>query len=170
MDLNLSRVSSTDPILLKVTPEYVFDDDLAKRKQIEELMFSIMFANNGIGLAAPQVGLSERFFIMQKSDGDQIACYNPEVLEFSDEIEAESEGCLSFPLLYLTVKRPVTITGKFQNTTGDVIVQSLSGIDARCFLHELDHLNGIVFTSKVGSASLQIAKQRQSKLARKLNK
>jgi peptide deformylase len=170
MDLNLSKVSSTDPILLKVTPEYVFDEDSAKRNQIEELMFAIMFANNGIGLAAPQVGLSQRFFIMQTQAGEQLACYNPEILDFSEEVEAESEGCLSFPLLYLTVKRPMQITGKFQNTTGETVVQSLSGIDARCFLHELDHLNGIVFTSKVGSASLQIAKQRQSKLARKLNK
>lgn len=170
MDLNLSKVSSTDPILLKVTLEYIFDDDLAKRLQIEELMFAIMSANNGIGLAAPQVGLSQRFFIMQKQDGERISCYNPEVIEFSDEVEAESEGCLSFPLLYLTVKRPIAITGKYQNTNGETVVQSLSGIDARCFLHELDHLNGIVFTSKVGSASLQIAKQRQSKLARKLNK
>lgn len=166
MALRLSLVNENDPVLKQVTPEYQFTNTLEERQAIEEAMFSTMLANNGIGLASPQVGLPNRMFVMTMTDGTKLACYNPEVVENSEEISTSVEGCLSFPLLYLSVKRPETITGKFQNTTGTNVVQSFNGIDARCFLHELEHLNGIVFTTKVGAASLQIAKQRQSKLKR----
>jgi peptide deformylase len=163
----LKLVSEYDPILKTKCPEYDFSDSLEERQSLVDAMFVAMEANNGIGLASPQIGKSLRMFVMLRQDGTKVACYNPEIIETSDEIISEPEGCLSFPLLYLGVKRPKTITGKYQTITGETVVELFQDIDARCFSHELEHLEGIVFTTKVGPTSLQVARQRQSKLMRK---
>jgi peptide deformylase len=68
--------------------------------------------------------------------------------------------------LQLSIKRAILITGKFQDVTGKEVELTFEGIDARCFLHELDHLDGVVFTTKVGPTTLQLARQRQSKQKR----
>jgi peptide deformylase len=162
----LKLVDENQAVLKQKTTPYLFEDSETERRDLESQMIGTMLANNGIGLAAPQVGLRKRFFVMQKQDGTFITCYNPEIISISEEIESDTEGCLSFPLLYLKVTRPLQITGKYQNTTGNIVVELFKGIDARCFMHELEHLDGVVFTSKVGAASLQIARQRQSKLKR----
>jgi peptide deformylase len=130
----LKLVDENNPVLKQKTTEYDFSQSTEEeRSTLEGQMVEAMQASSGIGLAAPQVGISERFFVMQKQDGTFITCYNPEILEVSEEAQSGTEGCLSFPLLYLGVKRPEKITGKYQNTTGNFVVESLQGIDARCF-------------------------------------
>jgi peptide deformylase len=162
----MKLVNEHNPILRTVCPPHLFQDPLEERQQIVAAMLDTMVANNGIGLAAPQVALSTRLFVMASTQYGNIACYNPEVLDAALEIENSIEGCLSFPDLQLSVKRPKGVTGKFQDIEGNWVTLPLEGIDARCFQHELDHLNGIVFTTKVGSTTLQLARQRQSKLKR----
>jgi peptide deformylase len=163
----MKLVDELNPTLRKRTPAFSFQDSLlADRQKLVEEMFEIMTANNGIGLAAPQVGISARFFVMASTQYGNLVCYNPEIAEQSEELAGGIEGCLSFPDLQLPVKRATVITGKFEDINGNVVSMKFEGIDARCFLHELDHLDGIVFTTKVGPATLQIARQRQSKLKR----
>lgn len=124
-------------------------------------MAKLMIESNGIGLAAPQVGINKRIFIMGNSD-KLIACINPEILS-SDGEEKDIEGCLSFPNLWLRVMRFKTINVRYQNTAGEVVELTLSGLPARVFQHELDHLNGVCFDTRVGPTALEIAKNKRRK-------
>lgn len=111
-------------------------------------MLDTMRRNKGIGLAAPQVGLSKRLFVMEIGS-DQRICFNPEITEISKETSDYEEGCLSFPGESCIIKRPSSITVRYQNYRGDWYTERLSGLMARCFQHELDHLDGIVMHDKL---------------------
>ena len=117
----------------------------------------------GIGLSANQCGVNIRMFIM--GFGDQVyGCINPEVVEQSEELVDDQEGCLSFPGLILRVKRPRWIQAKYTNKHGQTVEEKFEGLTARCYLHELDHMNGIRFVDKVGKVSLDKARRKQAKL------
>ena len=105
-------------------------------------MFSLMKKNYGIGLAAPQIGLRQRLFVMEVDQVKRV-CYNPEVTESSADLTEYTEGCLSFPRDECTIKRPSAVTVRYQDVTGTWIEEQLQGLEARCFQHELDHLDGI---------------------------
>lgn len=105
-------------------------------------MFGLMRLANGIGLAAPQVGISKRLFVMSV-DGHDRACFNPEIVKSGDEFAEFEEGCLSFPGESCIIKRPLAIRVRYQNHFGDWIEADLAGLEARCYQHELDHLEGI---------------------------
>ena len=158
MELNL--VKSTDPVLTMSMPEVGNDVDLT---QLSKDMFLIMWSNGGIGLAAPQVGMALRMFVMGSQQGPNFVCINPEVLSSSDEVENSVEGCLSFPSLWLNIKRPTWVQARYRTLGGELIEQRFEGLLARCYLHELDHLNGTVFTNHVGQLSLKMALARQKK-------
>lgn len=116
--------------------------DFPLKETINE-MFALMSESNGIGLAAPQVGLSMRFFVMELG-GVNVACLNPKITWSSPELTTASEGCLSYPGARVMVARPKAVRVKYMTATGAVRKKSLRGISARCFQHELDHLNGVV--------------------------
>jgi peptide deformylase len=122
---------------------------------------------SGLGLAANQCGVTERVFVIG-TDQFQMACINPKVLAVSDEIVKENEGCLSFPAFFLSLARPKWIDVEFTDENGETKQTRLDGLTARCFLHELDHLNGVKFDSYVGPASIQQAKRKQEKLIKKI--
>jgi peptide deformylase len=105
-------------------------------------MFGLMRRENGIGLAAPQIGLSKRLFVMSV-DGHDRACFNPEIVSSSDVFAEFEEGCLSFSGDSCILKRPDEIRARYQNHFGDWVEADLLGLEARCFQHELDHLEGI---------------------------
>ena len=105
-------------------------------------MFAFMRKNHGLGMAAPQIGVSRRLFVME-TDGQRRACFNPEIISASEDLTDLPEGCLSFPGEECTIKRPRTVTVRYQTVTGDWVEETLDGMTARCFQHELDHLNGI---------------------------
>jgi peptide deformylase len=105
-------------------------------------MFSFMKKNNGLGLAAPQIGLGKRLFVME-IQGTQRACFNPEIINQSDDLTDYPEGCLSFPGEECKITRPRTVTVRYQTVSGSWTEETLDGMAARCFQHELDHLNGI---------------------------
>ena len=108
---------------------------------------------DGVGLAAPQVGVLRRAVIVLETnvpEGDEpylIELVNPEIIEATGE-QHEAEGCLSVPGQYGIVSRPAVVTVRAQDRNGNFFEVTGSGLTARCFAHELDHLNGIVFTSK----------------------
>jgi peptide deformylase len=123
----------------------------------------------GLGLSANQCGVYERVFILGYGD-ESFACINPRVIEQSEEIDRSKEGCLSYPGMFLTVSRPKWIVVQFLNENGQVEQMRFEGITARCFMHELDHMNGIRFVDYVGPVSIRLAKQKQEKNIKKMQR
>lgn len=161
--MEVKLLKEGDPLLRQNTIAYNFETD-GDPTEIVRSMTKIMFENNGIGLAAPQVGILKRFFIMG-NDQKLFVCINPEVVSGEEE-ERGLEGCLSFPDLYMNVKRYKTIQVKYQTITGESIETTLTGLVARVFQHELDHLNGVCFDTRVGPATLDLAKQKRRRRSR----
>ena len=158
----LKLVTDPNPILKQSAEDWKFDtpQSIAEATRIEQQMLDIMKANNGRGLAANQVGLLQRVFVMRTEDGREFGLFNPSIAFTSEVLEDGVEGCLSFPDLWLDVKRPVAIDAEYLDRNGKECKISLVGIDARCFLHELDHLNGVCFTDKISTLKLALAKKK----------
>lgn len=123
----------------------------------------------GLGLSANQCGVFERVFVIGYGD-EAFACINPKVVETSQELVKEKEGCLSYPGMYLTVPRYKWIVAEFINESGQLVQQRFEGITARCFLHELDHMNGVRFVDHVGPVAIRLARQKQEKNIKKLQR
>lgn len=105
-------------------------------------MIQAMIREGGIGLAANQVGHNRRLFVMYV-DGEFFHCFDPEIVSASKEIIVSKEGCLSFPGEICEIPRHKTIQAKFANANGHFQQREFTGLAARCYQHELDHLNGI---------------------------
>jgi peptide deformylase len=123
-------------------PVTKFDEDLA---QLAADMFETMYAAQGVGLAAQQVGLALRFFVMD-CDGVKLEAANPQILSVAGAQTGE-EGCLSVGVIRAVLKRPAQVTLRAQNLHGEWFEQTAEGYAARCFLHETDHCNGQLFIS-----------------------
>ena len=121
--------------------------DMRSLDEVVEEMLALMKANNGMGLAAPQVGINKRFFIMSH-DGRDYACCNPSLISANVRTESAIEGCLSFPGVKVRVERSESAKVKYTTPGGVKRTHTFRGVLARCFLHELDHLNGIVFLDR----------------------
>lgn len=146
-------------------PEWDFTNPPENAQELATLMYVTMRQENGVGLAAPQIGRLRRVFVM----GDEArfaTCFNPEILSHSDEQVAVSEGCLSYPGLELKVKRWTEIGVRYWTADGNAKEETLSGLWSQCFQHELDHLNGICFVDKVGPVTLDMARKRLAKKSR----
>lgn len=148
--------------LRELTPSWDFENPAEDANALVALMYATMRMENGVGLAAPQIGKKYRTFIMG-DDTSFKACFNPEILKLKGEVVLNEEGCLSFPGLFLKVKRSSEIDVRYWNQNGELQEESLTGLWSRCFQHELDHLNGICFDQRVGSVSLELAKKRRAK-------
>jgi peptide deformylase len=161
----LELVNSNHPVLKESIAEWTFDHPaaIADAEFIEDAMIQTMKANNGVGLAANQVGLTRRLFVMQPSNADAFGLFNPRVVAVSEELQKGREGCLSFPDLWLDVIRPQEVVAEYFDKTGKSSIIKLVGLDARIFLHELDHLNGVCFTEKISPLKLSLARKRQQK-------
>lgn len=160
--MKYTLVPESSGALTEPCPPVTFEDDAEERQRAIDEMIGIMLEGGGIGLAAPQVGVIQRVFVMLTRNGP-IACFNPEVVSASSETSRDYEGCLSFPDLFLLVDRAVKIQVKYQDVNAAVVTAELEGIEARCFLHELDHLNGTCFIKKVGPLALKMAQKRRNK-------
>lgn len=126
-----------------------------------------MKAADGIGLAANQVGLPLRAFSIRLQSGLIATLFNPEIRDADDEVVKGEEGCLSFPGLKLEVRRSSRVDVIAQDPDGRTVSMSLRGVDAICAQHEIDHLDGIVFTTRVSRLALQMARRRLSKEERR---
>ncbi len=138
-------VKEGDPILNKKSRVVEkFDEKLSV---LIDDMFDTMYKAEGVGLAAVQVGVLKRVVVLDAGDGP-IELVNPEIVSQEGE-QKESEGCLSVPGKYGVCIRPAKVQLKAQDRNGKWHVYTGEGLKARCFCHELDHLEGILFTSKV---------------------
>ncbi|MGH3441446.1 MAG: peptide deformylase [Nitriliruptorales bacterium] len=135
-----------DPVLRQQARDVTDFDDRLRR--LADDMLETMRAAAGVGLAANQVGVLKRLFTWQLPDDENPrhgAVVNPVVEELSEEIQESEEGCLSFPGLYYPVERPLRARVRHHDVHGEEQVSQLEGFLARAFLHETDHLNGILF-------------------------
>jgi peptide deformylase len=159
----MKLILDPDPILKQIAVPWDFSVDI-NAEQVEAEMIEIMKTFHGRGLAGNQVGLLKRVFVIKlESTGETLAMFNPKVIGLSDTEQDSEEGCLSFPNLWLKIKRPNKIDVEYLDKTGKECKITLTGIDARCFLHELDHLDGITFTNKVSQMKLLLARKQQRK-------
>lgn len=152
--------------LTQISTPWNFSTD-SGAEELEKTMCKFMTDNRGIGLAANQIGLTKRVFVMGSYNIEgfpsPFALFNPEILNVSEEETIDKEGCLSYPDLWLTVKRPSVINVRYQDSQGNFIEAAMSGLIARCFQHELDHLNGVCFVDKVSQLKLQLAMKKLRK-------
>ncbi len=150
------------PLLSQKMPEYKDALPNIQMTNLVERMKLTLKKYGGVGLSANQCGVPVRMFIIGYEDFN-IVCINPRVLMESDEVDKKDEGCLSFPALFCKIERPQWINVEFTNEHGQVVQTKLEGLTARCYLHELDHMNGIKFTTYVGPVALKMAKAKQEK-------
>ena len=143
-------VTKEEPLLYKKSrPVKAFD---ARLHQLLDDMAETLLASGGVGLAAPQVGVLRRAVLVietnvpEGEDEQLIELINPEIVESSGE-QYGAEGCLSFPDEYGLVRRPKDVTVRAQDRNGEFFTVSGTGLTARCFCHEIDHLDGVVFTT-----------------------
>jgi peptide deformylase len=158
----------SDWLQKKVQP---FDFDKTNAVETAQKMVDIMGNSRGIGLSANQVGLDAQIFVMQptrhKEIKDPFAVINPIVQKISEETSLEYEGCLSYPNLILKISRPSKLVASFLDADAKECIIELDGYDARCFLHEYDHLQGIDFTDRVSKLKLDMAKKKKEKLEKR---
>jgi peptide deformylase len=152
-----------DPVLKQKAENWDFKNHV-NAAVVEQEMLELMRASNAIGLAGNQVGLLRRVFVMRTSDGQELGCFNPWIMIGDNDFINGEEGCLSFPNLWLKVERHNKITAMYLDNAGKNCIIELEGLDARCFQHELDHLDGVTFTEHVSTLKLQMARKKQRKL------
>ena len=159
-------IESTNPLLRIKLSECSSDLD---REKVESQLIDSMKHYQGIGLSANQVGIMERVFVMYSDvkKGEIISCFNPKIITQSDTEIVIDEGCLSYPGLWLKVKRPDGIEVEYEDKNGELQSKAMFGLECRIFLHEYDHMEGTDFTKKVSKIKLDRAKKRQSKMLKR---
>ena len=137
-------------------------------KLLENLdnMVETMHEANGVGLAAPQVGINERYFVIDIGDGVVRKIINPEILEFSKEISESDEGCLSVPGIYKKVKRAYEIKVKYMDESGEIREEAMKGFLAKAFQHEFDHLSGTLFIQRISPIAKKLIAQKLKHIKR----
>lgn len=176
--MTLEIVLYGDPVLrqkaspiAEVTPEV--------RELANEMIETMIAADSGVGLAAPQIGCSIRLFVLRDekpSDSDEMEFYPPEVVinpvfsNPSKEIEEADEGCLSLPRIQVKVTRPLQIDVRYTNLQGEEVQERLKGFRARVFMHENDHLNGTLIIDRTSDKERRQAEPmlRKIKASKKL--
>lgn len=159
----LPIVHYPEPVLLTVgkpVPDGEFGEEM---ERFVADMFATMEHAGGVGLAAPQVGVSKRLFVMdtpmQDGSRERHVLINPEIIRVEGE-QTGDEGCLSFPGLYQVVQREMRVIARAQNAKGEEFEIDVQELAARCILHETDHCDGIVFLDRMTPLKRQLAKRK----------
>ena len=159
-----------DPILTQRMPEFDFSNPIIDPTQLEKDMLETMYAYDGIGLSANQVGIRTRMFVMGHKANPEAgqAFFNPIIVANTEIIQDLEEGCLSFPGIYVNIKRPTKIIVKWQNSKGEVEEGEFDGYNCKCFLHEFDHLEGITYKDRVSTLKWALSVKKIKNFKRKL--
>jgi peptide deformylase len=178
MSKELTLISPTDPrIKTAIAPfkdEMLSEYGFKNRKELTNTMFEIMFRCGGLGLSANQVGLPFNMFVFgghpQLEQGKKVAVFNPVIINASKEEILMKEGCLTFPFLFLNLKRPRKVVAKFEDEDGLPKEAHLDGMMSRIFQHEYDHMFGRLFTERASKMKLKLAYEKVEKQIKKLKK
>lgn len=169
IELNDMQLISEDSELLKQTQNnFDFNNPLCDPVELAVKLNECMKNNNGLGLSACQVGIPLRVFVMRVDGEDPYALFNPRIVNQSDNILSMKEGCLSFPFLFLSVRRPDAVRIRYQTANGQTTTQQFIGMSARVALHEMDHMEGITYLNRASSFETQRALRKRSILKRKI--
>ena len=154
-----------------VSTEFDFDNDTIpdydNLVRFEQDMIALMLKEQGLGLAANQIGITKRFFAIGHDSFDTfqkpVIIWNPQILNKSEENVIDVEGCLSFPGIFVKIERPKEIEVQYETTERKTRFAKLIGMEAKCFQHELDHLEGITFNKRVSKLKWDMATKRSEK-------
>lgn len=158
----MTLVAWDDPILTTTCAEFT---DWENAEALAKVLLEQLQASNGIGIAAPQAGFSTRLFVL--ATDPVLAVFNPRVVDTSTEGSLLEEACLSFPGLVGKVRRPSMIRARFQTPNGETVTKQFSGMTARAFLHEMDHLDGRPFFARMGRTSVELMARKAAKRGHK---
>ena len=161
-----SLVKETDPILKEEIPEFDFNNLTINPNEFASTLVETCKLHKGYGLSANQCGFRHRVFVMGHGE-EYVAFFNPKIITAKGEVHM-AEGCLSFPFLGLHITRPSEIDVEYQDFNGEKRTATFVGISARCFLHELDHMNGILYTERVKPLALQSGMKKRNKIMKLL--
>lgn len=167
--MELKLVPETAQVLRHPCQEFNFADPPFDPVEFSVKLAEAMVRYDGLGLSANQVGYPYRIFVM-KSDAGGLALFNPKVVDVSEEVQLGKEGCLSYPLLYLAVKRPIGCRIRYQTPEGMVTTDTFNHLAARVALHEYDHLEGKLFTDACSDFEFKRASRKRSILTRKVKR
>ena len=139
------------------------------RKELMDNLIETMKSFHGIGLSASQCGVMERVFVMYSDvrKGEIISCFNPQLISEGTEMVLMDEGCLTFPGLWLKIRRPDHIACSFEDENGDSQQVTMMGLECRIFQHEMDHMDGTNFTNRVSKLKLDMGKKRAAKMKKR---
>lgn len=155
-----------DPVL-ETKAEPITEFDTPELRQMVDDMFDTMYSAKGIGLAAPQIGVSKRLTVIDVSAGEEggekIVLINPEIIEKAGSQLGE-EGCLSIPGFREDVKRAMKIKVRAQNVEGDTLEYEVDELLSRCMQHEIDHLNGVLFLAHLSPLKRDLIRRKIRKL------
>lgn len=154
-----------DPVLLRPCDPWDFQDPpQGLQRFIVQDLIDTLEHEHALGLAANQVGITYRVMAMNvQQHQEKIVLFNPEVVSVSEELWEHPEGCLSFPQVELTIARPRYVQARWFDILGKQYEEIFQDIDAKCFLHELDHLNGRVFKEHVSNLKFERALKKSRK-------
>ena len=162
-------VLEDDPILRKRCRPFDFENPQEDPEKLKDELLEAMVKYEGAGISACQIGVDLKVFAM-RFNGEGIVCFNPRITQYTPETTYIKEGCLSFPGLFLKVQRPKEVVTQFTDSNGQTQVMTFTDIMARCFCHELEHLDGVLYTDKVAKLTLQMAQKKQRQLLKKLKR
>jgi len=143
----MELVNQDNPILTSVCQNFDFKNPAFDPIEFAKELIAFTYENNGLGLAANQVGVPYRIFSMRAAP-ENFVCYNPKIVMPSEDQVVLEEGCLSYPGLLVKIKRPTMVKVRFNTPNGDILTKTFIGMSARVFQHEMDHLDGIRFFDK----------------------
>jgi peptide deformylase len=165
--MNLELVPESATVLHEECLQFDFANPPYDPKELAQALHDKMISQDGLGLSANQVGIPYRVFVMRTGD-EPFAIFNPKIVDVSDKEIPMKEGCLSYPLLFLSVKRPDSIRIRFQNEEGETRTEKFIGMTARIAQHEFDHMLGKVYTQKASAFETQRAMRKRMILKRKV--
>lgn len=173
----IELLKGNDPLLKQPCLEFDFengyvmeDGTVLKAKELFELLRDKMIEHRGVGLSASQLGIMTRVFVIGNPDipADIIGVFNPLITNYDEETVVYEEGCVSYPGLFVKIKRPRGIRVRYRGWDGEAGVTRYEGYTARVFQHEYDHLNGVTFQTRANRYHLDQAKNLKAKAQRKL--
>ena len=155
-------IKSGNSLLTTKSEAFDFTNPPVDPVELAHMLAQTMLKHNGLGLSAIQIGIPYRVFTMKTNP--IMTCFNPKIIDIGEGDVLLEEGCLSYPNLFVKIKRPNNIRVRFTLPNGETVTEKYTGITSRIFQHELDHLDGIVYTRRANLYHLEQAKRQQQKI------
>ena len=167
---DVSKLLEPNNLILRTRMESVSKE--CDREKVRQDLIDSMEHYQGVGLSANQIGIAERVFIMYEDINTRkiLTCFNPKIVETSKEEISINEGCLTYPGVWLMVKRPIAIKVEFEDEKGKKHKRTFDDLSSRIFQHEYDHMEGTDFTQKVSRLKIERAMKKLNKTVKKLQK